>query len=386
MYVHIMPLECRLVIDAEAPIEPSFSATSDASITPPRPTHRTHPTLKPMNDLFSSPGGARRRRSRSSPDPIRPTTTHPGHRSREKSSRRSPSSRKQQLAWTLLSALAIYGVWYFTPISQWLVDVLLELVPLQADLELGREAYFRDTHLSQDTYHDPRWTRRVQRIGQQLVESSHATATSASSSSAFATRRRSKNAHDYQWDFGVVKDDNQINALCLPGGIVRVTSGLLHQLDLTDGELAALLGHEMGHVLHRHGQARLLQRRVLHTIMEALVYDDRDDHEESLGEAIGELLIHSADWLGQQSFSRANEYEADETSWELLMSTYNPYHPHALQRLLTKLWEATGKQGGKTSWDSTHPGTLDRIQALEDKWKNLSSRERQEINRKFATR
>ena len=331
-----------------------------------------------MNDSFSSQGGARRRRPQDSPRPTTSSTPRPGRRSREKSSHGSPLSRKKQLIWTLLSALATYGIWYFTPISHWLVDFLLELVPLQADLELGREAYLRDAHLSQDTYHDPRWTRHVQRIGQQLVES--AVASSASST------RWNKKVHEYEWDFAVVKDDDQINALCLPGGVVRVTSGLLHQLDLTDGELAALLGHEMGHVLHRHGQARLLQRRVLQTIMEALVYDDHDDQEENLGETIGELLIHSADWLGQQSFSRSNEYEADETSWELLMSTQNPYHPHALQSLLTKLWEATGKRGGKTSWDSTHPGTLDRIQALEDKWKSLSSRERHEINRKFATR
>jgi predicted Zn-dependent protease len=142
----------------------------------------------------------------------------------------------------------------------------------------------------------------------------------------------------------------------------------------------------MGHVLHRHGQARILQRRVLQTILEALVYDDKDDHDETFGEAIGELLLQSADWLGQQSFSRANEYEADETSWELLLSPHNPYHPQALQSLLNKLWEATGKRGGTTSWDSTHPGTLDRIQAVEEKWKSLSSRQRQEINRRYTVR
>jgi predicted Zn-dependent protease len=274
-----------------------------------------------------------------------------------------------------LTALVTVGVWYFTPISHLLVDFMLELVPVQADLELGREAYLRDKHLSQDTYYDPRWTRHLQRIGRQLVESS---------ASSFPHAAAAPN--NYQWDFAVVKDDLQINALCLPGGIVRVTSGLLKQLDLTDGELAALLGHEMGHVLHRHGQARILQQKVLQTIMEALVYQDNDDHEETLGEAIGELLVHSADWLGQQSFSRANEYEADETSWELLLSPHNPYHPQALQGLLTKLWDASGRQGGKTSWDSTHPGTLDRIQALEQKWKSLSSRERREIDRKYAVR
>jgi predicted Zn-dependent protease len=56
------------------------------------------------------------------------------------------------------------------------------------------------------------------------------------------------------------------------------------------------------------------------------------------------------------------------------------YNPQALQSLLTKLWDHHGRErqgDGTTSWESTHPGTLDRIGALDEKWKALPFQERQ---------
>ena len=66
---------------------------------------------------------------------------------------------------------------------------------------------------------------------------------------------------DMEWSFSVVHA-NVVNAYCLPGGIVRVTNALLSKLDLTQGELAALLGHEIGHIVHRHAQRRIIQQHL----------------------------------------------------------------------------------------------------------------------------
>eukprot|EP00934_Nitzschia_sp_Nitz4_P009090 Nitzschia sp. Nitz4//scaffold383_size13514//3900//4868//NITZ4_008975-RA/size13514-processed-gene-0.4-mRNA-1//-1//CDS//3329549936//9080//frame0 len=272
-----------------------------------------------------------------------------------------PLSRKQQLLLFISTFLGL-AVWYLTPVSDLLVQVLLETVPLEADLELGRQAL--QQQFARQTLYDRHWTPKIQRIGSELVHAN-------------------PQAQPYTWDFGVLHNPQEphvVNAFALPGGIVRVTQALLDTLQLTDGELAALLGHEMGHVLHRHSQARILQRQVLTTILKALVYQDDDPHQESFGEAIGELLLQSADWLGQQSFSRANEYQADATSWDLLVHSAK-YHPQAVESLLSKLWDYHGRQGGQTSWDSTHPGTLDRIQALEEKFQALSTSERRKLQR-----
>lgn len=310
----------------------------------------------------------------------RPNTTT-GATNKDKESRRSASRDKQrrkqptniwnQQWMTIVISLATFGVWYLTPVSELIVvQMILPLIPLEADLDLGREVLRKDGDIERRTIHDPYWTPKIRRIGHELVQ----------------TASQDLRPFDYDWDFGVLRDSKVVNAFCLPGGVVRITTALLDQLSLTDGELAALLGHEMGHVLHRHAQARILQRRILSTVLQAFVYQDDDDKQETFGEAIGELLLKSADWLGQQSFSRANEYQADETSWELLLSPHNAYHPQAVQSLLSKLWEYHGRQGGITSWDSTHPGTLDRIEALENKWKALTYSERKQVDKRFRVR
>ena len=190
------------------------------------------------------------------------------------------------------------------------------------------------------------------------------------------------NARRYSWDFGVVHAPRIVNAFALPGGIVRVTDALLAELSLSDSELAALLGHEMGHVLHRHAQKRTIKQSLLSTVWEAFVYEDHDGHDESFGEAVSEGLWKSAEYLGGLAFSRADEYQADEAAWDLLSSTYDShrsdaprYHPKSVGRLLRKLWDYQGGSGS-TSWESTHPGTRDRIDSLERKWDSLTVAER----------
>jgi predicted Zn-dependent protease len=260
----------------------------------------------------------------------------------------------------LIGSICGLGLWYLTPVSDYVVDFMLMQVPISADMDLGRQA-LRQTQFPRKIHH-PYWSPKLESVGWQLVKAS-----------------RDETTRLYRWDFGVVQDDATVNAFALPGGVIRVTSALLKQLQLSEGELAALIGHEIGHVVHRHSQARVLQQQILAYAFKALIYQDDDPHQESFGEAIGELLLKSADWLGQQSFSRTNEYQADATSWDLLTQSRR-YDPQALQSLLKKLWNYNGQQGGETSWESTHPGTLDRIDALDQKWKALDFKQRRKLS------
>jgi hypothetical protein len=76
------------------------------------------------------------------------------------------NNRKQQL-YALCGALVGIAVWYLTPVSDYVVEVLLLTVPIEADMELGRQAAseFR-------TQYDPHWTPQLQSIGRELVQSS----------------------------------------------------------------------------------------------------------------------------------------------------------------------------------------------------------------------
>src|SRR5262245_3063963 len=66
------------------------------------------------------------------------------------------------------------------------------------------------------------------------------------------------NRPDYHWQFTVIDDPKQQNAFALPGGKVAVYTGILPVARSTSG-LAVVLGHEIGHVVARHGAERISQ-------------------------------------------------------------------------------------------------------------------------------
>ncbi|HXA95350.1 MAG TPA: M48 family metallopeptidase, partial [Candidatus Dormibacteraeota bacterium] len=61
---------------------------------------------------------------------------------------------------------------------------------------------------------------------------------------------------DNKWEFRVIQDDKQANAFALPGGKVAVYTGIL-PITKDEAGLAAVLGHEIGHVVARHGGERV---------------------------------------------------------------------------------------------------------------------------------
>src|SRR5262245_61763130 len=85
---------------------------------------------------------------------------------------------------------------------------------------------------------DARGQARVEQVGNRLVSRT--------------------NAHEtpYRFAFHLLNDERTINAFALPGGPVFITDALYKRLQ-TDGEVAAVLGHEIGHVVARHGAQQL---------------------------------------------------------------------------------------------------------------------------------
>jgi predicted Zn-dependent protease len=137
-------------------------------------------------------------------------------------------------------------------------------------------------------------------------------------------------------------------------------------------------GHEIGHALFRHSQKRIVQQHLFQLVLSALTYEDNDGDEETFGEAMGELLMQSAQWFGQQKFSRDDEYQADATAWILLQMSPT-YNPQSVQSLLTKIWKLQGQTPTTLDWTSTHPATEKRTVALQKKWQKLDRRERRRL-------
>jgi predicted Zn-dependent protease len=74
---------------------------------------------------------------------------------------------------------------------------------------------------------------------------------------------------DAQWEYRLIQDDKQVNAFALPGGKVAVYTGILPVTKDENG-LAAVLGHEIGHVVARHGGERMSQQMGVNAVVETL--------------------------------------------------------------------------------------------------------------------
>ena len=160
------------------------------------------------------------------------------------------------------------------------------------------------------------------------------------------------------WEI-VVFADSSPNAFALPGGKIGVNEGLL-AVATSDDQLAAVIGHEIGHVLARHGNERLTQQLGIRTALFLVgMFSEGDADSERIIQALG-MGAHLGIAL---PFSRAHEEEADLMGLELIASAgFDP-------RESVQLWKNMAAVAGEQSMEflSTHPNPGSRISALEGK-------------------
>jgi len=169
---------------------------------------------------------------------------------------------------------------------------------------------------------------------------------------------RAVNRPDYHWQFTVIDDPKQQNAFALPGGRVAVYTGILPVARSTSG-LAVVLGHEIGHVVARHGAERMSQGLVAQaggSVLGGL-----------LGGGPGANAVLAAYGLGAQlgvllPFSRTQESEADHIG--LLLMARAGYDPNAA----LAFWQRMERAGGSEPPEflATHPSHGTREQQLRE--------------------
>jgi predicted Zn-dependent protease len=159
------------------------------------------------------------------------------------------------------------------------------------------------------------------------------------------------------WNFTIL-NSSEVNAFALPGGTVCITRGLLWRLG-SEGEFAGVMGHEIGHVTHRHGvkaQGRQLLLSIL--LAGAAVGASQSDSEwAELGVALGAV----GGQLLMLKYSRDQERQADERGVEY--SYEAGYDPRELSNVFRTFKELKGGQT-QPEWMSTHPLDDDRIAAV----------------------
>lgn len=164
---------------------------------------------------------------------------------------------------------------------------------------------------------------------------------------------------DADWEVEVFKDDSA-NAFALPGGKIGVHTGLL-DVAKNQHQLATVIGHEVGHVMARHGAERVSQQFAAGTALQlvgAYVGDESSNSSKlamallGLGAQVGVLL----------PYSRLQESEADVIGLELMAKAgFKPQES-------VVLWRNMAQEGGARPPEflSTHPDPAGRISKLQE--------------------
>lgn len=236
----------------------------------------------------------------------------------------------------LLSAVMALFIWVGLPqpgqAIPWL-DLILRGVQViqmsnvsdRQEVQIGRAINEQLVTREIRLYRNPQITRYVNEIGQRLASSS--------------------DRPDIPYTFQVV-NDKSVNAFATMGGFVYIHTGLLKAAD-NEAQLASVLAHEIGHIASRHALEQMRQSAIARGVAAAAGLD------RNLAVQIG------VDLALRRPNSRQDEFEADQKGLEML--TNAGYAPAGMVGFMEKLLRG----GSVPSFLSTHPGTQDRIKALE---------------------
>jgi predicted Zn-dependent protease len=160
-------------------------------------------------------------------------------------------------------------------------------------------------------------------------------------------------APQWQWEVNLIGSP-QLNAFCMPGGKIAFYSGILSKLQLSDDEVATIMGHEAAHALREHARERMgktAATRLGAGLISALL---------GLG-GTGDALLDMGSQLLTLRFSREDETEADLVGMDL--AARSGYDPRAGVSLWNKMLDA--RRGAPPQFLSTHPSGPTRIRDIE---------------------
>lgn len=157
----------------------------------------------------------------------------------------------------------------------------------------------------------------------------------------------------YEFDFHLLADPRTVNAFALPGGQVFITEALYRRLE-TEGQLVGVLGHEIGHVIERHGNKRMAQQQLFSGLAAAAGAAGGDVNSARMAQAVAQMV--------QMSYGRDDELESDK--WGVRLCVEAGYDPNAMVGLM-RILDESSPSGGPPEMLSTHPKPANRVQYIQ---------------------
>jgi predicted Zn-dependent protease len=225
----------------------------------------------------------------------------------------------------------------------------LSLVPESTLTNASQEQYQEFLKTNEVVRNTPE-SAMVQKVGQRIQ---------GAVEQFMADRNQADQLAGYQWEFNLVASE-EVNAWAMPGGKVTVYSGIL-PITRDEAGLAAVMGHEVAHVIAKHGNERMSQQLVTQMGGQALsaVVASQPETAQALymkvfgvGTQVGVML----------PYSRLQEKEADHLG--LIFMAMAGYDPHAA----VDVWQRMAQQGGAgvPEFLSTHPADQTRIRQIQE--------------------
>jgi predicted Zn-dependent protease len=258
-------------------------------------------------------------------------------------SRSSGGSLKGRLLIGLVIALFSVAAYFFgtqevyNPITEENQRVAMTV---DQEIQLGLQAAPQMAQQFGGLHPDSRAQALVDEVGQRIVQASAAGET------------------DYQFEFHLLADDKTINAFALPGGQIFITAALYERFQ-TEGQLAGVLGHEIGHVVGRHSAEQMAKARLMEGLAGAagVVVADPDNPQSSaqMAAVVAQVV--------NMKHGRDDELESDRLGVRFMADA--GYDPRSLLAVMEILAESNGGQA-PPEFFSTHPNPerrSERIQA-----------------------
>jgi len=230
------------------------------------------------------------------------------------------------------SLYSYFGSAEFNPVTG--ETQYLSLTPRQ-EIALGLNAVPEMMGQFGGLHPDKNLQRRVDDIGMRLVKETAARETG------------------WAYEFHLLGDSKTVNAFALPGGQIFITYALYENLK-TEGQLAGVLGHEIGHVVARHSAQQIAKSQLTSGLTGAVVVASGDRGAAQAAMIIGQLV--------NMKYGRGDELQSDSLGVRFMSEA--GYDPRSMIEVMQILAEASGG-ARQPEFFSTHPDPGNRSARIE---------------------